>query len=101
MLFTQKEEGLGAYNSSVQINYDGEFALVPESPLLLEVQMPFLQFHTPSIRIDNPSDEVVYLVSLQNGQLTIEEVPIGQGAAEAGPARSGRSRSQGRKRPGR
>ncbi|HYE27227.1 MAG TPA: hypothetical protein VEA61_03190 [Allosphingosinicella sp.] len=92
MPYTQKEEGLGQYNSSVQIHDDQEFGLVPEFPLLLQVDMPFLQFHTPNVRIDRPKDDVVYLVALESQQLTIEEVPIGTDAGEA--RRTGRSRDE-------
>jgi|GEM_PF-6249363 len=97
MPLTQKEEGLGQYNTSVQTNDEEEFELVPQAPAALEVNMPFLQFHTPYTRIDHPRDDILYLVSLQNGQLVIEEVPIGQEGGEARRARSVGSRGQARK----
>lgn len=98
MPFTQKEEGLGQYNSSVQIDNDQSFALVPEYPNLLEVDLPFMQFHTPNVLIRNARDDVVYLVTLQDDQLVIEEVQIGLGE-EGRRQRSGRGRDRQRKGP--
>lgn len=75
MPYVQKEEDLDA-NPQVQTDQRGTMALVPEAPLVLYVNMPFLQFQNPNTRINNPADDLVYVVTEENGELTIDTVPL-------------------------
>lgn len=79
MAFTQTEQGLG-FVASVQTDNEETFEVVPQEPNLLRVDLDFLQYHFQGhgpVRINNPSDGVVHLVTLQDGQIVIEQVPIG------------------------
>ena len=79
MPYTQAEEELGVV-VSVQTDADGTFQVVPQTPNVLEVNLNFLQYHAQGYgnpRVDNPRDDMLYLVALVNGQLVIEPVPLG------------------------
>jgi len=104
MPYTQKEQGLEDYDCSVQIDEDGNSMPVPEMPVLLEVQnMNYLQFNTPDVLIENATDEVVYLIILDEyDDLAIEEVPIvmvgGDDGQTAQTARTSRAAAKRRRR---
>lgn len=51
--------------------------MVPVDPDALHVDLKFLQFRDPNIRVNNVSEDILYMVALVNGKYTVEEVPIG------------------------
>jgi hypothetical protein len=78
-MHVQKDIEMGQFNVSVQIDVAQGFQLVPENPLVLDVDMPFLLFVTPNhpnIHIDNPQQGILYRVEDNNGNLVVEEYPI-------------------------
>jgi len=80
MAYTQAEEDIGAV-VSVQIDAEGTFDIVPQTPALLEVNLNFLQYHATGyggFRVDNPRNDVVYFVTLQGQNIVVEPVPIAQ-----------------------